>query len=142
MDTNISGLAYKIYAYICFRIGINKEWEFYNNEIIDHFKEGIHAFRKARDELLDNGYLEIVKQNGWWTLRYASDDLKNNREIVLEAIKQNGLALEYASESFRNDKDVVLEAIKKCYHALCYASDDLKDDKEIVLKAIKKSACY
>ena len=63
LDTNISGLAYKIYSYICFRIGINAEWEFYNDEISSHFKEGRDAFLKAKKQLIQYGYLVKVKQN-------------------------------------------------------------------------------
>jgi len=33
--------------------------------------------------------------------------------LVLEAVKQNGLALQFASESLQNDIDVVHEAIKQ-----------------------------
>ena len=41
-------------------------------------------------------------------LQFASEDLKNDREIALEEIKQNGLALRYSSEDLRNDREVVL----------------------------------
>jgi len=46
-------------------------------------------------------------------LEYASEKLKDDKEIVLEAVKQDGLALEYASEKLKDDKEIVLEAIKK-----------------------------
>lgn len=62
-DSNVSGLAFKIYCYICFRIGRNKEWEFFNDEILNHCKEGRDAFRKARNQLIELGYLKKVKQN-------------------------------------------------------------------------------
>ena len=35
---------------------------------------------------------EAVKLNGL-ALEYASDELKQNKEIVLEAVKENGYAL-------------------------------------------------
>lgn len=36
-----------------------------------------------------------------------------NKEVVLEAVKEDGYALRYASEELQNDKEVVLEAVKK-----------------------------
>ena len=33
---------------------------------------------------------------------------KNDREIVLEAVKQNGNALEYASETLKNDQVLLI----------------------------------
>ena len=63
LDTRISGLSYKIYSYICFRIGINQEWEFFNDEIQSHFKEGRDAFLKAKKQLIEYGYLQKLKQN-------------------------------------------------------------------------------
>jgi len=52
----------------------------------------------------------------------------STKEEVLEAVKQNGLALEYASKELQNDRDVVLAAVKQCGEALRYASDELKSE--------------
>ena len=47
---------------------------------------------------------------------------------MLAAVKNWGWgnALEYASDELRNDKEVVLAAVKDCGDALKYASDELK----------------
>jgi hypothetical protein len=37
----------------------------------------------------------------WRALKYASDELKNDRSIVLSAANQNGRALEYASDEMK-----------------------------------------
>jgi len=80
--------------------------------------------------------LEVVKQNGS-ALRYA-DYFKKDKDIVIEAVKSNGFALEYADETLRNDKEVVLEAVKKFGYALMEASWELKDDKDVVMAALKQ----
>ncbi|WP_156413390.1 DUF4116 domain-containing protein, partial [Legionella feeleii] len=36
---------------------------------------------------------------------YASETLKNDREVVLAAVAQSRLTLEYASETLKNDRD-------------------------------------
>ncbi len=46
---------------------------------------------------------------------------------------KNACALQYASEALKNDKEVVLAAIMQYAYALQYASEALKNDKEIVL---------
>ena len=62
----------------------------------------------------------------------------NDKEFVLERVKQNGYDLQYASEELRKDKEVVLEAVKKYPRALEYASDELQKDKEFALSALKE----
>ena len=52
-------------------------------------------------------------------------DLQNNKEAVLIAVRQNGLALQFASKRLKNDKEVVLQAVKQNGLALYYASDNL-----------------
>lgn len=78
-----------------------------------------------------------MKENGL-TLQYASDVLKADREIVLEAVKNSGDALEWASDELKADKEIILEAVKKNGCSLQYASDELIADREIALTAIEK----
>ena len=54
--------------------------------------------------------LAAVAKNGL-ALRYASETLKNDRDVVLAAVAQNGLALEYASETLKNDE--LLQKVQK-----------------------------
>jgi hypothetical protein len=42
------------------------------------------------------------------------------------------MALKYASDRLRNDKEVVFKAVKKDFLALEFASDELKNDKEFI----------
>jgi hypothetical protein len=82
--------------------------------------------------------LEAVKQNGG-ALEYASMELRNDKEIVLEVVKQNGYTLRYASEELRGDKEVILEAVKQNGNTLQFASEELRNDKEVVLEAIREN---
>jgi vacuolar-type H+-ATPase subunit H len=82
-------------------------------------------------EMSDKEVLEAVKQHGH-SLDYASEELKNDKEVVLEAVKQHGHSIYYASEELKNDKEVVLEAVKQNGSSLDYASEELKNDKEVV----------
>ena len=42
--------------------------------------------------------------------QFASASLKEDKEVVLAAVAQNGLALRFASTSLQEDKEVVLVA--------------------------------
>ena len=55
----------------------------------------------------------------------------SSREIVLRAVKQDGLALEYASYELKADRKVVLAAVKQNGDALKYAANELKADPEL-----------
>ena len=50
--------------------------------------------------------MEAVKNYGS-SLYYASEELRNNAEIVIEAIKNNGMALKYASDELKNNEKIV-----------------------------------
>jgi hypothetical protein len=95
----------------------------------------VHKMMKWSDKEM---VLEAVKQNGY-SLKYASKELKNDKEVVLEAVKQYSYSLQYASKELKNDKEVVLEAVKKNGYSLEYASKELQNNKEVVLEAVKKN---
>ena len=65
------------------------------------------------------------------SFKYASEDLKSDREFVLKAVNINGSVLEYASPELKADKEVVLVAVKNNERACKYASGGLQSDKEI-----------
>ena len=79
--------------------------------------------------------LAAVKQNGL-ELQYASDDMKNNQDIVLAAVRQNYKALEFASYSLRGNRTIVLEAMKSDWYAFQYAT--LRNDYDVAMKAVVK----
>ena len=80
--------------------------------------------------------MEAVRQDSW-ALQWASPELRADREVVSEAMKQCGQTLEFASEELRADREVVLEAVKTCGCALQYASKELRHDLDVVLAAMR-----
>lgn len=79
-------------------------------------------------------------------LQYASHRLKNNKEIVLNALDKDGLTLRFVSEKLKDNKNIVLYAIKNeqsntsCPQAFQYASERLKNDKSFVAQALAKDS--
>ena len=97
-------------------------------------------------------------------LKYASAEIRADREAVLAAVAQNGWALRYASWELRRDPEVALTAVRNTGNALEqvpaevqksykfiviaaledpssqvweYVSETLRDDAEIVIAAIR-----
>ena len=60
-------------------------------------------------------------------LKYAGKVLRNDKEVVLAAVNQNGKALIYASEGLRDDREVVLAAAHRNADALQCASNGLRN---------------
>lgn len=75
--------------------------------------------------------LEAVKNEGN-AFQYAGEELRNDKEIVLEAINQNGSYLLYAGERMQNDKDVVLQAVRSNEEAFEYASENLQKEPDVI----------
>ena len=53
-------------------------------------------------------------------LKYASPELRADKEVVMEAVRQNGLALQYASPELKADKEAY-----KGKNLLCSGETDL-----------------
>lgn len=78
--------------------------------------------------------IEAMNQNAL-ALEFVSFDFQDDKEVVLAAVKRDGYTLQFASDELRDDKEVVSEAVKNYGNALQFASDRLKDDKEVVSEA-------
>ena len=76
-------------------------------------------------------------------LEYASEALRNDREIVLAAVAKYMRAFQYASKALRADREtfgcntpVLLAAVAQNGFALEYASEALRNHREVVLAAV------
>lgn len=79
--------------------------------------------------------LVAVKQNGM-ALQFASDEMKVDRDVVLTAVKQNGKSIRYTS---LRDLPIVMEAIQSNGSSLAELPYELKRDRAVVLAAVKQN---
>ena len=71
-------------------------------------------------------------------LKYANYHIKNNRTIVINAVRRNGKSIKFATARLQRDPEIVIEAIKNGYsEALGYLPNGLEDYPDIVLEAIQ-----
>ena len=75
----------------------------------------------------------MVRENGK-ELELLSDELRNDREVVLAAVRQSGSVLEYwyASEALKGDREVVLVVAQSNWMALQHASAKVRSESEVV----------
>lgn len=56
-------------------------------------------------------------------MQYVSNELRNDRYIVLTVVQKNGLALQYtASSAFKKDRGLLLTAVQQNYLSLQFVS--------------------
>ena len=86
------------------------------------------SLQYASDELKNDKtfMMPFVQQQFGTAFTFVSVALKNDREMVLQAVAQNGLLLWYASDALKNDEEVVLAAMAQNGKALNFASPELK----------------
>ena len=63
-------------------------------------------------------------------LEFAAPHLRDDREIVLKAVKKWGIALKHASCRLQADREVVMAAVNRNSAALKYASKKLSAEFE------------
>ena len=89
-------------------------------------------------EHLKNEWLRKLDKNTQ-LLETAPDDIKNDRNFLLDAVNMKGSLLLYVPQKFLKDRELVLAAVTKFGMALAWAHKDLQSDKDIVLAAIKSN---
>ena len=72
-------------------------------------------------------------------LFYASETIRNDREVVEIAIRKDGKAIKYANHVLRAERDLCLIAVTSDGLALNYISPKLKNDEEIITTAISQN---
>jgi hypothetical protein len=75
-------------------------------------------------------------------IRYAADGMKADRKFVLAAAHGGSHILDHVPERFRDDEEIMLKMIKENGFALDKASDRLRRDKAFNLKAFDQGAYY
>jgi len=83
-----------------------------------------------------------MRQGYLYSLSFASAQLWDDREFMLEAVKLSGFALKYASARLRADKTLVMHAVKTDGFALGHATKALWDDRDLLLASYEQKADF
>ena len=71
-----------------------------------------------------------------WAFEFASDNLKNNRNVVLTVVMKHGGMLQFASEELRGDEQICDPNFYSGPY--CFISDKLLGDRNYVMKWVDK----
>jgi hypothetical protein len=71
--------------------------------------------------------------------KYCSEKILSNKELMIEALKQEGSLLAFASEALKSDKEIVLTALQNrpTKDILMLASKKLQDDLDLLILTLK-----
>ncbi|MFZ4413591.1 MAG: DUF4116 domain-containing protein [Bacteroidales bacterium] len=77
-------------------VEITEEPETLNNNEEDGLNKVMPQYRDL---------VRLLSEDGW-QLQYTSDEIKNNRELVIIAVTENGDAIQFSSDELKSDIDV------------------------------------
>eukprot|EP00526_Cylindrotheca_closterium_P022101 CAMPEP_0113613474 /NCGR_PEP_ID=MMETSP0017_2-20120614/6657_1 /TAXON_ID=2856 /ORGANISM="Cylindrotheca closterium" /LENGTH=116 /DNA_ID=CAMNT_0000522587 /DNA_START=105 /DNA_END=451 /DNA_ORIENTATION=- /assembly_acc=CAM_ASM_000147 len=96
----------------------------------DIYKEAPEELQADKDVVI-----AMVSMHG----SFIPNSFKDDPEVALAAVRNNGRSLEHVNPSFQDDKEIVKVAVQRVGSAISFASDRLKSDREIALLAVKNN---
>lgn len=107
-------------------------------ELIMQAKEG--SSEDLTENLEENKYLIInYLKLGNYSLEEVSDRLKKDEDVLMTAVKANGLNLKFVPNDMKS-KAIVLEAVNQNGLALEFAPDELKNDEDVFKAALSQNS--
>ena len=101
---------------------------------------GKNGFTHIGKDILHNRSFLLAQPKGTWKgalLQELSHEMRDDREVVLRCVQDDGMMLKFASPGLRQEKSLVLEAVASSGAALVYAHSDLRNDIDVVRAAVK-----
>lgn len=90
-----------------------------------HAAKELHADRDLKKD--DTEEPRAVKQSRNASNHAAAEELRNDRDFILQVVKQDPDVLQLVSEELQCDKGVVIKALEGSIHALQHAAEKLQD---------------
>lgn len=87
---------------------------------------------------LNSNNKDIIEKACNWL--FATDNFKDDKDLILAAIKNNGSMLGKAGKEYKSDKEIVLSAIESNTKAVNFMDEKFFNDPEVMLSAFKKSS--
>lgn len=103
----------------------------------------LYDVRKGKLKVDDRDVIKaLLKKDGWYAAQYMRKEIETDKELLMIACrggKESGASLGYASDVLRNDKDFVMDLIKENVSNFRYASVILRNDPEVVSMALNSA---
>ena len=101
-------------------------------------------YEKLSDEIRSDFDIFLVVLNSkkldrnFIPLKYADENIKNNKDLVFLSINRNSSSFEYASDKLKKDAEVVLYAVNYNLSNINHIDSSFKNDKEFMTRIILK----
>ena len=121
-------------------VNLNEDWNDYDFVMKKVQEDGRNIY-DASIELKKNKNIVIEAVKQCPDVVYSDTDLNiylKDIEVMLEVVKKDGYMLRFASEELRNNEDIVVEAVKASKGAIKYVSNKIKDNEEIMIKLMQE----
>lgn len=89
-------------------------------------------FSSQKEESTDKEKLLVKIEEDAEYMEKVPEDLKNNREFVIEAVRKNGFAITYLNNKLALDREIALEAVKSDPYVVDFLMGDLSEDEELI----------
>jgi hypothetical protein len=99
-----------------------------------------HAVRRGETFCTDKEIVVAACKEDGLALAFAPAMLQTDAECVLAAVQRNGMALEHASADLASDLVVVRSAVRNCGAALAFAGPCARSCGDIVIEAVARYA--
>ncbi len=107
-------------------IQLSKPLNYLKQDIVDMVNDK-HGYSNIKLSVHNNSKDFLIDMQDFKRELSKSARFKNNKNDIIEILKGNGGELKYVNTDYRDDKEIVLEAVKNNSMALQYASDRLKE---------------
>lgn len=97
------------------------------------------AFPVGRALLADRTFVaKAIERGGAYVVKHATEEVKSDRQFLLDAIEHDCNVFSYASYSLRSDRTFVLEALQRHPSLFCQCDiGDFDEDRGVVLEAVR-----
>ena len=104
-------------------------------EATDHVPE-LLSDREAMLHIAKNWWTDVLQE----TLQFSPPHIRSDKQVMLEAIKNDSIAFEYCSDELQQDRDVVRAAIEASPSCLYLVTDGFQQSNpDIVIMAIQRT---
>jgi hypothetical protein len=105
----------------------------------------LEATERCPDLLTNRDAMLAIAKN-WWTdvlqetLQFSPIEIRGDKAIMMEAVKNDSIAFEYCSDELQHDRDVVMAAINASPNSLYLVTDTFQyENTDVVITAIEKT---
>jgi hypothetical protein len=97
----------------------------------ENFKRRIYGaideeiFNEIEPYIINIDFIRTLLKYQPKALLFVGDIWRNNREIVILAVSNDGLALQFATNEFKSDREIVYLSVKNNAKSLIFASDEI-----------------